>query len=235
MTTTVEIGDGSTFEDGTGRRFTKRAGGTTAALIQDFNHDQKYNDYQRVYDEVDYPDGKTSIPLSVLRRGIEFIETTSGAPRTMRYEGRGDTNDAFHWIDITSKQFGVITHFLGPNKGVGDLPDPTTVAGQYWMIAEGATVYDQQLLLLADDGAWRGLAFFPRDLGDAAWLENINGLYFGKRIYWRGNGYGPLELPIIRNDGALSGVAPPTADTGYDFNTGQMYYRNAAGNWAATP
>ena len=40
---------------------------------------------------------------------------------------------------------------------------------------------------------------------------------------------------IFRNNGALSGVAPPPFKVGIDYTSGTQYYVNASGNWQAFP
>jgi hypothetical protein len=40
---------------------------------------------------------------------------------------------------------------------------------------------------------------------------------------------------IFRNNGALSGVAPPPFKVGIDYTNGTQYYVNASGNWTAFP
>ena len=40
---------------------------------------------------------------------------------------------------------------------------------------------------------------------------------------------------IFRNNGALSGVAPPPFKVGIDYTNGTQYYVNASGNWMAFP
>jgi hypothetical protein len=40
---------------------------------------------------------------------------------------------------------------------------------------------------------------------------------------------------IFRNNGALTGVAPPPFKVGIDYSTGTQYYVNASGNWTAFP
>lgn len=42
------------------------------------------------------------------------------------------------------------------------------------------------------------------------------------------------EAEVVRNSGALTGVAPADADLGYDTATGRLYYHDGAGAWQPT-